>query len=69
VAGSLPAGTAVGVVACGGGALCARLRAATWTVAERSGAVGGRALRLYAGDQTGPLPTALRGAAVRVRRS
>ncbi len=69
VAGALPAGTAVRVVGCGGGALCARLRAAAWTVAERSGAVGARALRLYVGDQTGPPPAALRAAAVRVRRS
>jgi hypothetical protein len=69
VAGSLPVGTAVRVVGCGGGALCARLRAAAWTVAERSGAVGTRELRLYVGDQPGPLPTALRGATVRVQRS
>lgn len=65
--GALPVGTSVRVASCGTGALCRRVRAATWTIAQRSGATD--SLVVYAGDQTGPRPAAIKGAAVRIGRS
>jgi hypothetical protein len=65
--GALPVGTGVRVASCGSSALCRRVRAATWTIAQRSGASD--SIVLYAGDQTGPDPVVLRGAALRIGRS
>lgn len=68
-AGSLPAGATVRVLRCGTGALCTRARAATWTVGPRTAGVPARTVRLYVGEESGPLPAALRGAVLRVARS